>query len=82
MLGDNTPVAIKQRCYCLLRTPNGIIGIHHLNALLLVLYLEYQELRSTVPYLIFLGHNRLNHFLDGHTHRQIILVDGHLIIAE
>ena len=50
MLADSRNSHIEKYCHCLLRAPNGLIGIYHLNTLLLRLSLKDQELSCTISY--------------------------------
>lgn len=49
---------IEQRCNRFLCAPNGFICIHHLDAVLLALGNEGEELCRAISYLKFLCHNR------------------------
>ena len=48
--------AIKQFRYHLLRSPNGLVLINHLNAIFLTLQLEDKKLGRTIPYFKLLCH--------------------------
>ena len=57
MLADCRYSYIKKLRHCLLRCPNGLIFIHHLNPILLAFKQEDEKLSRTIPYFYILCHN-------------------------